>query len=88
MDLGEAEAIALAQELQADLLIMDERKGRAIAETYGLRVVGLLGILVKSTKQGHIERLKPVLDVLIKEVGFRVHQSLYIRILHEVNEGQ
>lgn len=86
LDTGEAEAIVLAIELKADLIIMDERKGRAMAESYGLPVVGLLGILVKSAKQGHIERLKPVLDELIVEVGFRVHKNLYNRILQEVNE--
>jgi len=46
LDDGEAEAIALAIELQADYLIIDEWKGRRIAQQAGLIVIGLIGILL------------------------------------------
>jgi uncharacterized protein len=49
IDLGEAEAIPLALEMKANLLLMDERRGRAVAASYGLQVTGLLG--VKSASQ-------------------------------------
>src|SRR5262249_32605285 len=42
LDRGEAEAITLAVELQADLLLMDERLGRAEAARFGLRFIGIL----------------------------------------------
>ncbi len=48
LDLGEAESIALAVEKSASYLIIDELKGRKIAERLGLRVVGILGILIKT----------------------------------------
>ncbi|MGB3237393.1 MAG: hypothetical protein WBB29_03795 [Geitlerinemataceae cyanobacterium] len=45
IDLGEAEAIILALQIKADLLLMDERRGRTLAIQYGLNVTGLLGVL-------------------------------------------
>ncbi|MGD1712441.1 hypothetical protein [Hydrocoleum sp. CS-953] len=45
---GEAEAIILALELNADILLMDERKGRALAVSYNLKVIGLLGVLLEA----------------------------------------
>jgi predicted nucleic acid-binding protein len=48
IDLGEAEAIILALELKAGLLLMDERRGRAVAMSYGLQVTGLLGVLLQA----------------------------------------
>ncbi len=46
LDSGESEALALAVELKANLLLIDERRGRKIASRFGLKYIGLLGILV------------------------------------------
>jgi predicted nucleic acid-binding protein len=87
LDRGEAEAIALAVELQAGLVLIDERRARAVAIRMGLNVVGVLGVLVEAKRKALIPRLKPVLDALIAQAGFWVSQQLYGRALHAVGEG-
>lgn len=86
LDPGEAEAIILAQEKNADFLVIDERKGRKVAQNLGINIVGFLGILIRAKKAGHITRLKPVLDQLVSSFGFRVGRKLYERILSEAGE--
>jgi len=87
LDKGEAESIALAIQLQADYLLIDEMKGRHIAEEMGLKIVGLLGILVKAKQENVIVLVKPILERLIEEAGFRIHISLYNRILEVAGEN-
>jgi uncharacterized protein len=86
LDDGEAEAIALARELAADLLLLDERRGRTVAARLNLRFVGLLGVLIEAKQKGGIPAVKPVLDNLIAKAGFWVSQQLYARVLQAVGE--
>lgn len=86
IDLGEAEAIILAVELKADLLLMDERRGRALATSYGLSVTGLLGVLLQAKRNNLISTVKPLMDQLIEQVDFRVSSQLYITILQSASE--
>ena len=86
LDPGEAEAIILAQELKANFLIIDERKGRKIAETRGITITGLLGVLIRAKKKEIVPKLKPLLDKLINLGGFRISKILYQKILEEVGE--
>jgi predicted nucleic acid-binding protein len=64
LDPGEAQAIALALELSADLILMDERDGRSVAERAGLRVTGVLGVLLRAKKDGQIPLIKPEIEAL------------------------
>ena len=86
LDIGEAEAIALAVEIQADQVLIDERRGRLVANRLNLRYTGILGILVEAKSQGLIAEVKPLLDTLSNEAGFWVAESLYVRVLRLVNE--
>jgi len=86
LDNGEAEAIALTKELAADLLLLDERRGRAVAARLDLRFVGLLGVLIEAKQKGTIPAVKPVLDDLMAKAGFWISQRLYVRVLQAAGE--
>ena len=86
LDIGEAEAIALAVEIQAERLLIDERRGRLVASRLNLRYTGILGILVEAKSQGLIAEVKPLLNALIDRSGFWVAEPLYKRVLQLVDE--
>jgi len=70
LDPGESEAIVLALEIQADLILMDEDLGRKIALHYHLQPLGILGILLKAKQAGLIVAVKPLMDNLISQARF------------------
>lgn len=86
LDPGEANAIVLALELKATQILMDERLGRTEAKNRGLRITGILGILLAAKKQGLIPEVRSVMDALIHQANFRVGDRLYAEVLQLANE--
>ena len=86
LDAGEAEAIALSVEMKASHLLLDERRGRNIAQRFGLKFIGLMGVLIEAKRKGHVPAVKPVLDDLMVKAGFWVDNRLYVRVLLEAGE--
>ena len=86
LDLGEAEAIALALELKADRVLIDERRGRLVAARLNLGYIGILGILVEAKSQKLIPAVKPLLDALRDLAGFWIAAPLYNSVLQLVEE--
>lgn len=79
LDAGERAAIALAAELKADLLLMDDRAGVAAARRSGFAVTGTLGLLHRAAHRGMID-LAVAFDAL-KETNFHLNQRLLDTLL-------
>jgi predicted nucleic acid-binding protein len=71
----------------ADLLLIDERRGRTEANRLGIRITGLLGVLVEAKQRSFIPAVRPLMDDLISTSQFRVSQALYNQILAMVGES-
>ena len=85
LDIGEAEAIVLAQEIQAGLVLVDERKARAVAQRLGLEVVGTAGLFLLLKERGVIPEVRPLLDQL-RSLNFRLSDRIYERVVLQAGE--
>ena len=85
MHIGEAEAIALAMELEDVVIILDEKKARAAAKKIGLEVTGTVGMLLRGKKRGVISEVKPLLREL-QAKGFRLTEALIMDALQLAGE--
>jgi predicted nucleic acid-binding protein len=85
LDRGEAEAMTLYKEKSADLLLIDEHKGRKIAEMYEIKIVGTLGILLKAKQEMLIPEIKSSIEILQKST-IRISGELYHRALEVAQE--
>lgn len=86
LDAGEAEALALGLELNAELVLVDESAARRKAAELGLEFTGILGVLRDAKLNGRIDSLTEEIRRLRTEARFFIHQELEIRLLASVGE--
>lgn len=82
---GEWEALALAIELKADWIILDDLPARRSAEASGLNVIGTLGTLITAKRAGMLESIRPELDGL-RATSFFLSERLYDELLRAAGE--
>ena len=86
LDSGEAQAIALAKLKGAELLIIDEKRGRALAEQLGLRCIGLAGVLLLAKQGQHIDSVKEMLNRLEQQANFYLAAPVKQKLLAAAGE--
>ena len=87
LDEGEAEAIALCCELQAGLVLLDEKDARRTARHLGLRVLGTVGVLIWAKSKGLVSSLREQLDALQERGAFRLGRDVYTKAPETVGEA-
>jgi predicted nucleic acid-binding protein len=85
LDRGEAEVLALAQELNAALVILDERMGRRHARRLGFRLTGTLGVLLRAKRQQFVPAVGPLIQDMQK-AGIRFSGPLVDQVLRVAEE--
>jgi predicted nucleic acid-binding protein len=85
---GEAKAIVLAREIGKDtLLLMDDSSGRAFAETWGLKVKGIIYVIITALRNNLLDKAEAkeaVLNLVVK--GFRIEPKLLAKIIQEIEK--
>jgi predicted nucleic acid-binding protein len=87
LDKGEAEAIALAKERNAEILLMDDKTAREIAHHLGINYIGVLGVLREAKSRGLIKEMKTYMDMLKTSAGFWISKDVYEEILRLEGEA-
>jgi predicted nucleic acid-binding protein len=82
---GESEALGLALELKAKLVIVDDRPARRLALGLGIPVVGTVGILLRAKAIGVVASVRPLIDKLL-EVGFHLSPAIREKVLTDAGE--
>lgn len=87
LDPGESEAIALAQQMLPQWIILDDLAARHVAEAMGLPVIGTLGVLLQAKDPGFIAEVKPLLDKL-RDQNLYISETLHKHILKSAGEAE
>lgn len=87
MDYGESESVILYNEMDADYLLIDDKKARNIAESFGINCIGTIGVLSIAKDRGLIIELRPLFEKLIQNKRY-YSKKLLNAILERFNEGE
>jgi len=85
LEMGEAEVLALARELRADLILVDEEKARKSAVIAGFNVMGLLGLFILAKNLGLLKKVKPLIEEL-RAKKFRISDRVVTEALRRAGE--
>ncbi len=86
IDAGEAEAITLAMELHAELIVIDEAIGRKVAKEQGLNIVEVLGLLIRAKQAGLIKAVRPLAYQLKNEAQMYLDTNFIEKTLKLIGE--
>ena len=86
LDTGEAQVLALAEEQNASLVLIDERKARRYAERLKLPLSGTLGVLLLAKEEKIISTISPLIKA-IQEAGLYLHDDLIEQVLQIAGEN-
>jgi hypothetical protein len=87
LDAGESEALILARERNAEMLLIDERAARRKAATLELTTIGTLGVLLMARDRGLLPTIKPLLMDL-RRADFYMSEELYTQVLQSAGEEE
>ncbi|MEO6750978.1 MAG: DUF3368 domain-containing protein [Chthoniobacteraceae bacterium] len=87
LDPGETEAIAIAMELAADAILIDEQMGRRAAHGLHLSIMGLLGVLLLAKRTGHLASVRPAILALRQDAGCWFAEPLVADVLRAAGES-
>lgn len=85
LEKGEAEVLVLAQELKADLILLDEEKARKCAVIAGFEIMGLLGLFILAKNLGLIHKIRPLVNELLRK-KFRISDKIIEKTLKKAGE--
>lgn len=86
LDPGETEALALALEVSAEAVLIDESEGRSVARRLGLAPIGVLGILLRAKQLGLVAEIRPMVLSLRDELRFFLSGALVDKVLRLAGE--
>ena len=85
LDKGEASAIALSLDIDNPIIIIDDLKGRKIADKLNIRYSGTFGLILRAKQEGIIKSVEPILEK-IKNTNFRFSEQLFKTIAEQAGE--